>query len=178
MLLSYFQEFRPDKLKPLLYGGGRFLLAVSLLCVLPALLFEQQAAFLYIFGLTLLYAGYGGILLFTLTSVSGEGRLVRWLGGIGQSSYSVYLWHLPIAWFGFSVMQNRWHWSPTLVFWTYVAASLGIGIGMAHAIEYPVLRLRERLFPESYSPSSRCTSAQSVSFTGVSMPASAPRRAT
>jgi len=147
-------------------------------CILPALLFEQQSAFLYIIGLTLLYAGYGGILLFTLYCAAGEGRLMRWSGVIGQSSYSIYLWHLPIAWFAVSVMQNRWHWDRTLVFWLYLTASLVIGIVMAHAVEYPVLRLRDRFFPDSHFPSSKCTSAQSVSFTGVGMPASAPRRAT
>jgi peptidoglycan/LPS O-acetylase OafA/YrhL len=178
VLLSYLNEFRPDLLKGVMQRRGRFVLAVSMVCVLPPVLFEQQAAFLYIFGLTLLYAGFGGILLYTLWHVSGEGVVVRWLSGIGRSSYSIYLWHLPIAWFAFSVMQGRWHWDRNVVFWTYVAASLVVGIGMANAIEYPVLRMRERWFPDAQASSSKRTRAQSVSFTGVGIPASAPRRAT
>ena len=148
VLLSYLNEFQPERLKPLWHGRGRFLLVVSVMCLLPALLFEQETPFLYIFGLSLLYLGYGGILLYSLRYLSGEGAWARWLSRIGQSSYSIYLWHLPVAWFSVSVLQDRLHWGRNAVFGTYVLAAVGVGLVMAHAIEGPGLRLRERLFPE------------------------------
>src|ERR1039457_4278204 len=148
VLLSYLNEFQPERLKPLLYGKGRFLLVVSVMCLLPALLFEQETSFLYIFGLSLLYLGYGGLLLYSLRYLSGEGAWARWLSRIRQSSYSIYLWHLPVAWFSVSVLQDRLHWGRNAVFGTYVLAAVGVGLVMAHAIEGPGLRLRERLFPE------------------------------
>lgn len=148
VLLSYLNEFRPESLKALLYGRGRFLLAASLVCIMPALLFEQETPFMYVFGLTLLYLGYGGILLYSLSYLRGDGGLVRLLSRIGQSSYSIYLWHLPVAWFSIIILQDRLKWGRNPVFGTYVLASVLVGIGMAHLIEYPVLRLRERVFPD------------------------------
>jgi peptidoglycan/LPS O-acetylase OafA/YrhL len=148
VLLSYLNEFRPESLNWWLYGRGRFLLAVSMVCLMPALVLEQGSAFQYIFGLTLLYLGYGGILLYTLKCWTGEGPLVRLMSGIGRSSYSIYLWHLPIAWFSVAMLQDRLHWGRNTVFGIYVLASVVVGIGMAHAVEHSALRLRERWFPE------------------------------
>ena len=147
-VLYYLHEFRPVSLKALLYGRGRFLLATSLVCILPALVFEQKSPLMYVFGLTLLYMGYGGILLYSLLCLKSEGRLVRLLSRIGQYSYSIYLWHLAVGWFGVSVLQDRLQWGRYPVFVTYMLASVMVGIGMAQLIEFPVLQLRERLFPE------------------------------
>ena len=149
VLLSYLNEFRPSIWNAFLYGKGRFLLAVSLVCIIPALLFEQSTAFMYIFGLSLLYIGYGGILVYSVSYLRGTGFLVRSLGRIGQSSYSIYLWHLPIAAISVSVLQDRLHWDRTVVFVIYLVASIAFGIAMSHAIERPVLQLRERLFPDT-----------------------------
>ena len=92
--------------------------------------------------------GYGGILLYSLWYLNGDGLLAAWLSRIGQSSYSIYLWHLPMGWFSVMIFQDRFNWGRNLVFGTYVVASVLMGIGMAHAIERPWLRVRDRLFPE------------------------------
>ncbi len=177
VLLSYRTEFRGELLRPLRYGKGRFLLAASCVCIMPVVLFDQQNGFLYTAGLSLLYVGFGGLLLYSLWFVNGEQWAVKLLSGIGRRSYSIYLFHLPIAWFGFSVLQNRWHWNQHLVFATYVIASLLVGMGLAQLIEVPALRIRDQYFGETQASSSKWIRAQSVSFTGVAMPAETPRRA-
>jgi peptidoglycan/LPS O-acetylase OafA/YrhL len=149
VLLSYSSEFRPELIKSLLQDKGRILLIVSIVCITPALVLEQRTAFMYIPGLTMLYLGYGGILLYALRCPVGDGPLVRLMSGIGRASYSVYLWHLPVGWLTLLVLQDRLHWGRNVVFGIYVAASLVIGMGMARVVEYPALKLRERLFPES-----------------------------
>jgi peptidoglycan/LPS O-acetylase OafA/YrhL len=148
VLLGYLQEFRPKSLKALVFGRGRFLLIMSLVCIATVLLFTQETPFMYVFGLTLLYLGYGGILLYSLSCLSGEGRVVRWSSQIGQFSYSIYLWHLPVAWLSVSVLHDRLHWGRNPVFAIYMLSSVAVGIGMSHAIERPGLRLREKLFPD------------------------------
>ena len=55
VLLSYLNEFRPKALRPLLYWRGRFLLAISVMCLMPALVFPQETPIMYIPGLTLVY---------------------------------------------------------------------------------------------------------------------------
>jgi peptidoglycan/LPS O-acetylase OafA/YrhL len=148
VLLSYLTQFRPEQIERLFYCKGRFLLTASIGCIMPALFLDQQQPFMYVPGLTLLYLGYGGILLYCLRCPIGDGRLGRCMSRIGRASYSVYLWHLPVAFLALILLQDRLHWGRNLVFATYVAASIAIGMGMAEAVENPALKLRERLFPE------------------------------
>lgn len=151
VLLRYLKEFRPAAWSAMLYGHGRFLLALSVVCILPALFFEQSAPFMYICGLSLLYLGYGGILVYAVSFLRCDGAFCRLLCRIGESSYSIYLWHLAGASFCVAVLQNHFHWGRNAVFVTYVAVSIALGIALAHAIEIPILRLRDRFLPPAGS---------------------------
>jgi len=62
-----------------------------------------------------------------------------WLAAIGRYSYSIYLWHLPIA-----SIWKRWPMT-WLGLATYIIASLLVGVLAALVIEFPALRLRDRL---------------------------------
>jgi peptidoglycan/LPS O-acetylase OafA/YrhL len=78
-----------------------------------------------------------------------------WLSGvaarIGAQSYSIYLWHAAVMGFG-SVFVPRLLGRPTTfnesLVW-YVAGSYVVGLAAAKCVEFPVLRLRERWFPDT-----------------------------
>ena len=71
---------------------------------------------------------------------------------VGMYSYSIYLWHGPTAaWLpGFFRRATGFPVGEGGRFAVYFIGSLMIGIGMSKLIEYPVLRLRDRVFPASY----------------------------
>jgi peptidoglycan/LPS O-acetylase OafA/YrhL len=69
---------------------------------------------------------------------------------VGMYSYSIYLWHGPTDALFPGFVRRLLHISSFNGyerFAVYVVGSLGIGITMSKLIEYPVLRLRDKIFP-------------------------------
>jgi peptidoglycan/LPS O-acetylase OafA/YrhL len=110
----------------------------------------------------LLYLGYGTILIAMLglpadRGVSGRffrGRVARLLILVGVYSYSIYVWHIDIAYrlvdllAGAGLLSGaspslRW---PTLMA-GYVLLAVGAGVLCGRCIEVPALALRDRLLP-------------------------------
>jgi peptidoglycan/LPS O-acetylase OafA/YrhL len=117
----------------------------------------------------MLYAGYGGLLLYCMKRIDGKGRVVGALAKIGAYSYTIYLCHLPVALWSVS---SKWsptslHWGRDAVFFTYMAVSLIAGIALATVVERPALRLREKLLPS--------TPRQQIQRTAPAAPESAAR---
>lgn len=119
----------------------------------------------------------------TLTRTWG-GRAVSW---IGVHSYGIYLWHsialAPVALF---VSKATTYGVPPWVTWGVALAmqmtiSLGVGYIATRAIEFPFLRLRDALFPDSTPHGEhhrseigrRGPALPSVRATGAAIPASA-----
>lgn len=99
-------------------------------------------------GPTLLYLASGCWVLLAATQHLPTTRLTRGLATVGANSYSIYLWHMPIAW-AFAFVGARWLGHDPSAVWIvpYTIASILIGLLMAKLIERPVLRLRDRIFP-------------------------------
>src|SRR4029077_3589673 len=103
------------------------------------------------------YLGYGGVLLLSLyvrgILPKGLSRIAEWVGNglawVGMYSYSIYLWNGPTGTWFVGLVRRALHISvgPYERFTIYFFSSFAIGIGMSRLIEYPVLRLRDRLFP-------------------------------
>ena len=165
VLLGYFYHFRRQVLDHLLHPTrNRVVLAACSAGLLSTVfLFPRDSRLFSTFGFTCLYLGFGGVLLLSIY-LQGilRGKTARFVGAIGTGaayvgmySYSIYLWHGPTnAWFpGF--VRRLLHVSSFNQyerFAVYAVGSLVIGITMSKIIEYPVLRLRDNIFPALQGP--------------------------
>lgn len=162
VLLAYLHQFHPERLRPFAARRG-LLLTLGLLLICPMAIPEHRNTFVFTIGYTLLYLGYGCILLAAVYSPTDSSRfgmswehwIVRLTAFIGTFSYSIYLWHNDIA-NGPMQQALRWsawnHMSPTIRYLLATAlyvtlAALG-GMLLAKLVELPGLALRERLFPD------------------------------
>ncbi|HEV2299518.1 MAG TPA: acyltransferase [Candidatus Acidoferrales bacterium] len=159
VLLSYLQHFHTGFIEDLLARTRNRIVAGLLI---PALLWTcfflpHENHFLLTFGLTFLYLGFGLLLILNLQVRDiFRGRLARsfsllgtGLAYIGMYSYSIYLWHLPFVSWAPGVLRRLFdirmnHLEFTLVF---IFGGIVFGIAMSKLIEYPVLRVRDRIFP-------------------------------
>ena len=162
VLLGYFYHFRPSVLEGMMRGtASRVAIATTSLFLLSFSYFFPFSQPNYMFstiGFTFIYLGFGGVLLLSLYVHGVLPRGIAWVAEqigsafafAGVYSYSIYLWHGPAgAWFP-GLMRRVVHF-PTSKFGNFSAyfiASFVIGITMSRLIEYPILHLRDRLFPQ------------------------------
>jgi peptidoglycan/LPS O-acetylase OafA/YrhL len=159
VFLGYLYHFRPQTLQKLLGPVGNRLLIglVSAVFLSVCYFFNRDSDFLLFIGLTALYLGYGGVLLLSLQThglLSGRTeKLADKLGTatayLGKHSYSVYLWHVAVLQLIAIVLRKLVH-IPIPLFPVAIIGILTsciVGIFFAHIIEFPVLKLRDRLFP-------------------------------
>lgn len=122
--------------------------AISLVASFPL----EGDFFVNTVGFTLLSLGFGVLLLLALRVESVRrrpfGTSARRLAGLGAFSYSVYLWHLPVLTWGGGALRRLAPELPDLAaVLILLVACLAVGWAAARVIEFPVLRLRDRLFP-------------------------------
>ena len=159
VLLGYLHHFRPQVIDKLVQPTrNRLIIAsVSAAFVSCAFLFPRENKFLATWGYTLIYLGFGGILVLSLyvhgvlpNAIAGIARMAgKGLAYIGMYSYSIYLWHWPCDTWMPGLVRHVVHfpagdWGRFAI---YFPGTLVVGIMMSRLIEYPVLRLRDRVFP-------------------------------
>ncbi len=132
--------------------------------------FSRDDHFLLMFGLTFLYLGFGGLLVLTLevrNVLSGAPASVAAKVGtvcafIGMYSYSIYLWHAALLGaVQVFFLRKPGHFNvPAIALFLFdLLASIALGIFFARLIEFPVLRVRDRLFPALQQPPPRTAPA-------------------
>jgi peptidoglycan/LPS O-acetylase OafA/YrhL len=133
--LGWLYRFRTLRIrrKNLVGAFGAILVCVPFLA-------EEEAYAMYTFGFSATMIGFACILVWALNTPA-VGKL-KPLALIGAYSYSIYLWHMPVAMSVEAMWPNRF-----VPFWTYVLSAIVFGIGMANLIEMPALRFRDRMFP-------------------------------
>jgi peptidoglycan/LPS O-acetylase OafA/YrhL len=166
VVLSYMAHFHAEKFWRLTRPRYPLLLLVGFFFISPGFLLTQETPWMYTYGSSLLYLGFGAILIGTLAapieSAPQAVRFVfRWLGFIGGFSYSIYLWHIPLLiWLGSLGILRK----PYLGSSAFVLGSLALGIITSKLIEIPVVRLRDRLFPQTVSATPTFASAGTIAF--------------
>lgn len=114
-------------------------------------------------GLSFLSIGYGGLMIallqVPLTTSGFPGCLLRPLSYIGQHSYPIYLFHLAIL---MELMKTGWlhGWGGAAI---YFSSTIATGILLSKAIEFPVLRWRDRIFPGEVAALAAVTSTRGAS---------------
>lgn len=103
-----------------------------------------------IFGFILNYVGAGCLLIAALSlDYRPHNACLRFFAWLGKHSYSVYLWHMLVL----EVMQHVLGGeSPSfetflIKEFLFFAVSWILGIVLARTIEFPMMRLRDKLFP-------------------------------
>ncbi|HEY0263507.1 MAG TPA: acyltransferase [Granulicella sp.] len=112
--------------------------------------FEPQSPIAYAFSLNL--ADLSGVALLMLLYRHREGarhsflyRLVAW---IGLYSYGIYLWHVSVVSYGVSLARHLHLREDSLWLWMGIRlAGILLGVFFSKMIEFPMLKLRDRLFP-------------------------------
>ncbi|MEI8195594.1 MAG: acyltransferase [Phycisphaerae bacterium] len=165
VLLAYLHHFQPW-FAAWTVRMRWWLLLVGLLLIAPMMAFRLEPnAWVPAIGFTMLYLGYGCILLAALAMridwlSQARGLLkipahaLRAIAWVGLFSYPIYLWHLDLGRFPVLYLLDtevldrlpaelRWLLATTLYLSLAIAGSALIG----KLIERPMLLLRDRLFP-------------------------------
>jgi peptidoglycan/LPS O-acetylase OafA/YrhL len=151
--LSYFVHYH--SLQEKLRAVRSSLLAALGVCLLvPAFIFPRpHHPAICSFGIVLFYLGSGALVLAATRLVASKWSIVRVCGALGAASYSIYLWHLAVNLLAGQLTGTR---GGPVMYWTYlliyVGGTLAFGHLMAKAVELPVLRVRDRMFPARAKP--------------------------
>jgi peptidoglycan/LPS O-acetylase OafA/YrhL len=146
-------------------GHRAALVAVGVICWSPNLFIEPSTAFIRTLGLTATYVGSAAFLLaaFHTHGVDfGRTRPIAWvlakvMAWIGIYSYAIYLWHTTamgilerevgvrmLAWVG-GASGMAWL-GATLAVCT---GTVVVGAVASRIVEWPVIRMRDRVFPSN-----------------------------
>jgi peptidoglycan/LPS O-acetylase OafA/YrhL len=158
VILSYCWHFKGLASNTRIARRARWLFAASLFLLMPAFLFDiEHTPWLHVSGLTVVYLGSGTLLLAMLYTRMPDSRAIRGLATIGSFSYSIYLWHMPVHRWLIAIIERvngaPLPWSAYAT--VYLVGSVVVGIVASIVIEYPVLRLRDRLYPADSGSRSR-----------------------
>lgn len=157
VLLSYCYHFHQDGFVRFFRRWSARLLPAGALLVGPLLLLEPDVFVVPTVGLTLIFLLAGVLLSALLVCEFPRTRLTRGCGYIGSHSYSIYLWHYPCMVWGIPLIRGAGRTLGYELPWQvytslYMLASILLGILMAKTIEFPMLRIRDRLFPSLSRP--------------------------
>jgi peptidoglycan/LPS O-acetylase OafA/YrhL len=146
VFISYLHHRHPAEFELVTTRWRWPLIAAGILFLSPAFVWPHETSvFIRTFGLTMFHLGSGCLLAGFLALKLPSWPLITAVAYIGSHSYSIYIWHEWVeAYLEKTVFRaGHWHAGAALFF----AVSIVFGIVMALAVEFPVLKLRDRWFP-------------------------------
>ncbi len=171
VFLSYLHHFRPHILTRAMSEPWRFPVSVlSVLCFAPAAFLFMDNPIVYTLGFTTIYVSFGTMLLMCLYTEKRKrpkpGVSARAIAKMGVYSYTIYLWHVPMAQVFLNLTARFPDVNQYLMWALYFVSSITVGVVLSKLIEIPILKLRERMFPPPASPDPRQTEALEPVSTG------------
>lgn len=144
VLICYYKKFEPKVFQRIVSWRGSWALVAAALVLLSFV--PQESRHMHTWGFTVLYLAAG---ILVAKGVVHEGFrslriLTRALARLGVYSYSIYVWHMFFVW---KILPHFHIQTPIWNYWLSISGPIVFGITMALIIEIPVLRLRDRLFP-------------------------------
>ena len=150
VLLSYLYHYHRARFTEIVSRFKLLFFCLGVLFLMPALLFKEKVFFIHTFGLTVFYLGSGLLLASMLVHDFKSNRWMEPFVKIGVYSYSIYLWHYPLSNLYFSQLLEKLH-LPHLNWAAYAALHLAgcilAGVLASKGLEYPMLKLRDSLYP-------------------------------
>ncbi len=151
VLLSYGWHFYPTQTKAFFTRYRWLVLSGSLCLFAPAFLWPKETTpWLVTWGLSGFAIASGGILMSLLITPLADRGVLKQLAYIGTFSYSIYLWHMPVIWWITPILMAMFGTTSAVAELAIsLVISAFVGKLMAEMIEFPVLRLRNMVFPDS-----------------------------
>jgi peptidoglycan/LPS O-acetylase OafA/YrhL len=150
VVLAAMLQFYPNQFDRLTRRKTVLLLATAFAVVFVALVHDQKAALMDTIGFTIIYLGYAAfmLLVYRHSGVLRDLLIYQIVAKIGVYSYGIYLWHLAVRdWCAHFALRFgpalQW---PAAIVAQYTTAIV-LGTMLTLLIEWPSLRLRDRLFP-------------------------------
>lgn len=148
VLLSYLWSFRDFQNRTARIPSFA-LIAIGGMLLSPAFAFQLETnKWISIVGVIFFYLGAGVLVIAALRWETSELRAIRVVAGLGAASYSIYLWHMPVAtWGHWFVTRMIGYDSYLLYLCDAIIGACVYGWVLNRLIENPVLKLRDRFFP-------------------------------
>lgn len=148
VLLSYLYSFKNFE-KRTAHLPTPMLVAIGTLLLAPAFVYEiEKWKWISVFGVMMFYVGSGLLLMVALRLKTSDSVLLKPLAALGAASYSIYLWHMPVSTWGYTVISQLTGCENYLLYLlNAVVGSCLVGWILNQMIEAPVLKLRDRVCP-------------------------------
>ena len=157
VLISYHYHLNTKRFNNFIADKRKILLPLFACCILPAVFMDNHGMFITTIGFSLLYIGFGALLLYFITDKAMHRKLeqifsrhvVKMISYAGIYSYSIYLWHVFVREYFIVRMNGVWGLNKYIEFVIYVAVSLLVGIISSKYVEFYFIKIRDKYFPSA-----------------------------